>query len=98
MARFKKRSSGTKTEIPVVALPDIVFILLIFFMVTTVLRSVDLKVRVRFTNAKNVEKITQKRLISYIYVGPKKLPNGQLGATQIQIDDAIIDNVDEVRP
>lgn len=97
MAEFKKKSSGTETEIPVVALPDIVFILLIFFMVTTVMRTSDIKVRVRYSDAKNIEKITQKRLVSYIYVGRKKLPNGQLGEVAIQIDDAIIENIEAIQ-
>lgn len=97
MAQFKKKSSGTKQEIPTSAMPDIVFILLIFFMVTTVLKTIDLKVRVNFTQAQNVEKITQKRLVSYIYVGPRKLPNGGTGEVAIQIDDAIIDNVKAIQ-
>ncbi len=93
MAHFHKKSSGTKQEIPTSAMPDIVFILLIFFMVTTVLRSIDLKVQVNFTQAKNIEKITQKRLVSYIYVGPRKTPGPGVGEVAIQIDDAIIEDI-----
>lgn len=97
MAQFKKKSSGTEQEIPTTAMPDVVFILLIFFMVTTVLKTIDLKVRVNFTQAQNVEKITQKRLVSYIYVGPRKLPNGGTGEVAIQIDDAIIENIEAIQ-
>ncbi|HYW35384.1 MAG TPA: biopolymer transporter ExbD [Balneolaceae bacterium] len=88
---FKKSSSGTKQEVPTSAMPDIVFILLIFFMVTTVLKKIKLKVHINYPKAKNIEKIEQKRLISYIYVGPRRLGAGKYGKTQIQIDNAIVD-------
>jgi len=79
------------------SMPDIIFMLLIFFMVTTVLREVTLQVKVNFTEAKNIEKIEQKRLVSYIYVGPEKLSGNKLGPTKIQIDDSIIEDVSAVR-
>ena len=94
---FKKKSAGTKQEVSTASMPDIVFMLLIFFMVTTVLREVELQVRVNFTRADNIEKIEQKRLVTYIYVGPEKLGPNQVGETKIQIDDAIIDDVGEVQ-
>lgn len=94
---FKKKSAGTKQEVSTASMPDIVFMLLIFFMVTTVLREIELQVRVNFTRADNIEKIEQKRLVTYIYVGPEKLGPNQVGETKIQIDDAIIDDVGEVQ-
>lgn len=93
MGHFQKKSASTSTEVPTASMPDIVFMLLIFFMVTTVLREVTLKVRVNFTEAENIEKIEQKRLISYIYVGPEKLGPNEFGQTQIQIDDSLIEDV-----
>lgn len=97
MAHFKKKSANTKQEVPTSAMPDIVFMLLIFFMVTTVLREVTLQVRVEFTKAENIEKIEQKRLVSYVYVGPVKLANNQLGDSKVQIDDSIVDDIKEIR-
>jgi biopolymer transport protein ExbD len=94
---FKKKSSGTKQEVPTTAMPDIVFMLLIFFMVTTVLREVTLKVNFTLPRAENIEKIEQKRLVSYIYIGPEKLQGGKRGPTSIQIDDAIVENMKAVR-
>ena len=78
-------------------MPDIVFMLLIFFMVTTVLREVTLQVQINYTRAENIEKIEQKRLVSYIYVGPEKLSGNKVGETKIQIDDSIIEDVSAVR-
>jgi biopolymer transport protein ExbD len=97
MAHFKKKSANTDQEIPLSAIPDIIFILLIFFMVTTVFREVDVMVDVDFTRAENIEKIEQKRLISYIYVGPEKLAGNNVGQTRIQIDDALIEDVSAVQ-
>lgn len=97
MGHFKKKSAQTKQEVPTSAMPDIVFMLLIFFMVTTVLREVTLQVKVDFTQAENIEKIEQKRLISYIYIGPRKLTGNRVGQTQVQIDDSIIEDLSGIR-
>ena len=60
MAHFKKKQAGSKQEVPTSAMPDVVFMLLFFFMVTTVLREVTLKVKVDLTAAGNIEKIEEK--------------------------------------
>ncbi len=93
---FKKKTS-TKQEIPLASLPDIIFMLLIFFMVTTVLRETTVQVRTLLPRAEALTKIDQKRLVSYVYVGPKKLPGNKLGDTAVQIDDALIDDVNAIR-
>lgn len=97
MGHFKKKSADTKQEVPTTAMPDIVFMLLIFFMVTTVLREVELQVRVNFTRAENIEKIEQKRLVSYVYVGPERLAGNRLGPTKVQVDDAVIEDITAIR-
>jgi biopolymer transport protein ExbD len=97
MPNFKKKSANTKQEIPTTALPDIVFMLLIFFMVTTVLRETTLPVRVQFVRAVNIEKIEQKRLVSYLYIGPQAMGSNTYGETKVQIDDAIVENLTYIR-
>jgi biopolymer transport protein ExbD len=94
---FKKKSANAKQEIPMASMPDIIFMLLIFFMVVTVLREDDLQVRNLLPQAEAVDKIEEKRLVSYVYVGPEKLAGNQLGETAIQIDDAIIEDINAVR-
>ena len=93
---FKKKSKA-KQDIPTASLPDIIFMLLIFFMVTTVLREVELQVRVQLPDAEAIQKIEQKRLVSYVYIGPEKLEGNQLGENRVQIDDAIVPEVTEIR-
>lgn len=97
MAQFKKKQAGTKQEVPTSAMPDVVFMLLFFFMVTTVLREVTLKVKIDLTKANNIEKIEEKRLVSYIYMGPERLPNNKFGNDKVQIDDAIVEDIGSIR-
>ena len=70
--------------------------LLIFFMVSTVLREQDIKVRTQLPEAEALTKIDQKRLISKIHIGPLKRGE-QKGDTAIQIEDALIENKQAIR-
>jgi biopolymer transport protein ExbD len=96
MAHFKKKAKA-KQDVPTSSMPDIIFMLLIFFMVTTVLREVELQVRVQLTSATNIEKIEQKRLVSYVYIGPRVLGANRYGETSVQIDDDLIEDLRVVR-
>ncbi|MDX1590948.1 MAG: biopolymer transporter ExbD [Balneolaceae bacterium] len=97
MAHFKKKQAGTSQSVPTSAMPDVVFMLLIFFMVTTVLREVELQVQIEYAEAETIEKIEEKRLVSYIYIGPERLGGNQVGETRVQIDDVLIDEMGEIR-
>ncbi len=79
--KFKKKQASTKQAIPTASLPDIIFMLLIFFMVSTVLREFDIKVQYRLPEAKQIEKIDNKRIVSYIWVGRDG---------RVQVDDNIV--------
>ncbi len=69
MAKFKKsRGKGVKA-INTASLPDIVFMLLFFFMVTTVMRETNLKVTILVPNASEIKKLEKKSLVSFIYIG-----------------------------
>ncbi len=94
--RFERRTSDTEPGFTTASLPDIVFMLLIFFMVSTVLREQDIKVRTQLPEAEALTKIEQKRLISKIHIGPLKKGENE-GDTAIQIDDALIDNRRAIR-
>lgn len=94
--KFQKRSSDTEPEFTTASLPDIVFMLLIFFMVATVLRETNIQVRTRLPQAEALTKIDQKRLISKVHIGPLKRGKNK-GQTAIQIDDALIENRRTIR-
>ncbi|NOY96933.1 MAG: biopolymer transporter ExbD [Chlorobi bacterium] len=70
MSKF--RNSGKKELPPIstASLPDIVFMLLFFFMVTTTMREVTLMVKLTVPKATEISKLEKKSLVSYIYVGP----------------------------
>lgn len=95
-SHFKKKSN-TKEEIPTASLPDIIFMLLIFFMVTTVLRETTVQVRTLLPKAEALTKIDQKRLVTYIYIGPRKLEDNRIGETGVQIDDALVEDLGNIR-
>ncbi|OGU33940.1 MAG: biopolymer transporter ExbD [Ignavibacteria bacterium GWB2_35_6b] len=84
---FKKKRASVKQEIPTASMPDIVFMLLLFFMVTTTLREVDVMVQFKLPEAEAIEKIENKRLVSYIWVGNDE---------RIQLNDSII-KLDDVQ-
>ena len=94
--KFQRRSSSTEPEFTTASLPDIVFMLLIFFMVATVLRETDIQVRTQLPQAEALTKIDQKRLISKVHIGPLKRGENQ-GETAIQIDDALIEDRRAIR-
>jgi len=96
-AHFQKKTARTTQSIPTASLPDIIFMLLIFFMVTTVLREVDLQVRTILPDAEAIEKIEQKRLIAYVYIGPLRLGDGRFGDDAVQIDDDLIEDLNDIR-
>ena len=70
MSKFKKNNKRESGAISTASLPDIVFMLLFFFMVATVLRTEDEKVRVIRPEASELYKIEKKHLIRYVNIGP----------------------------
>jgi biopolymer transport protein ExbD len=79
--KFEKRRANTKQEIPTTSMPDIVFMLLMFFMTVTTMREVDVLVSFKLPEAKAIEKIENKRLVSYLWVGKDR---------RMQINDSIV--------
>lgn len=69
MARFNKKKSNETPPISTASLPDIVFMLLFFFMVSTTMRQTNLLVENQLPYADQVEKLDKKELVSYIYIG-----------------------------
>lgn len=97
MSQHFQKKVRTKQDIPTASLPDIIFMLLIFFMVTTVLREQEVRVRTVLPQAEALTKIEQKRYVSYIWMGPEKLAGNRFGQTKVQIDDALIEDMTQIR-
>ena len=94
MAKFRKKSN-TSQDIPTAALPDIIFMLLFFFMVTTVLRETDILVKQQLPRAVQLTKLERKSLVSYIYVGEPKLIKLYGKEPKIQVNDVFVE-IDEI--
>jgi biopolymer transport protein ExbD len=94
MGRFKEKQDKDIPQISTASLPDIVFILLCFFMVSTTMRETTLIVKVKLPEATEVQKLEKKALVSFIYVGqPMKSMFGN--ETRIQLNDqfATVDDI-----
>ena len=99
MAVIKKKKDKALPAVNTSALPDIVFMLLFFFMVATVMREVDLKVKVSKPQATEIQKLERKSLVTYIYAGsPTQKYEERFGKTpRIQLNDAFA-SLDDVQP
>ncbi|CAN5483636.1 biopolymer transporter ExbD [soil metagenome] len=93
MSKFKKKAQ-VKQDIPTSSMPDVVFMLLFFFMVTTEMRETSINVEQRIPKATQLRKILRKSLVADIYIGePKKTE--QFGKEpKIQVDDVFIEPKD----
>lgn len=89
MSKFKKKKGGGIPPINTAALPDIVFMLLFFFMVATEMREDTLKIKNAMPVADQVEKLDKKNPVSFIYMGaPKEEFQKNYGSeARIQLND-----------
>lgn len=87
---IKKKGNKASPAMNTSSLPDIVFMLLFFFMVSTTMREIEMKVKLQLPDATEVQKLEKKSLVSYIYVGaPLDQFRAKLGdASRIQLNDA----------
>jgi len=92
MAKFRRKQGKGAQKINTASLPDIVFMLLFFFMVTTTMRETEVMVSVKQATASEVKKLEQKSLVSYIYVGrPAKHLQSTYGSEpMIQMNDKLV--------
>ncbi|MCB0487421.1 MAG: biopolymer transporter ExbD [Cyclobacteriaceae bacterium] len=90
MSKFRKKTK-VKQDIPTSSMPDVVFMLLFFFMVTTELRKTAVDVMQRIPQATQLRKLQRKSLVTNLYIGePKK--SEQFGTEpKIQAEDVFIE-------
>ncbi|NLA24934.1 MAG: biopolymer transporter ExbD [Bacteroidales bacterium] len=101
MARFKKDTPKEAPAISTSSLPDVIFMLLFFFMVVTTLREVELKIDLSVSSlpeATEIKKLEKKSLVSYIYVGkPLEQYQGMYGTEpRIQLNHSFA-SVNDIR-
>jgi biopolymer transport protein ExbD len=83
--KFEKRTR-LSSDIPTASMPDIIFMLLIFFMVTTVLREFS-GLPVNLPKAVRIEKLASKNHTTHVWVSKEGL---------VSIEDKLF-NTDDIR-
>ena len=93
MAKIRRNEKREMPALNTSSLPDIIFMLLFFFMSVTSMKEVTYKVQIQNPSATELTKLEKKSLVRYIYVGtPTKEFQKQFGSeTRIQLDDAFAD-------
>ncbi len=89
MAVIRKKGGKGVPPISTASLPDVIFMILFFFMTTTSMKETELRVAFTLPEATEIQKLEKKSLVSYIYVGqPAKQLQAQFGtAPRIQLND-----------
>ena len=89
MSKFKKKKGGDLPAISTASLPDIVFMLLFFFMVATVMRDSTLMIVNVLPAADQIQKLDKKDRVMYIYAGrPSSRYSDKYGTgARIQLND-----------
>ena len=90
MAVMKKKGDKRLTPISTASLPDVIFMILVFFRVSTTMREQGLLVRYKLPEATEVQKLEKKSLVSYIHIGqPSLAMQAKFGtAPRIQLNDS----------
>ncbi len=96
MSKFKKKAA-VKQEIPTSSMPDVVFMLLFFFMVTTVLRETSINVKQNLPEATQLKKLARKSLVAYMYIGEPKKTDLWGKEPKIQVNDVFIEPKDVIQ-
>lgn len=88
MSKFNKKKKGM-APINTASLPDIVFMLLFFFMVATTMRETTILVKNDIPTASEIKKLEEKRLVMTIYVGAAQDAEAYGAGDKIQLNDKI---------
>ncbi len=98
MAKFKTKRDKSLKAISTASLPDVVFMLLFFFMISVSFRQTERVVMVKVPEATEIAKLERKDLASYINIGtPLQAFQAQYGTdARIQLNDSF-STVEDIR-
>ena len=90
MGVMKKKGDREVPAMSTTSLPDVVYIILFFFMLSTSMRDQERRVHYKVPEATEVQKLEQKSLVSYIHIGqPVLAMQAKFGtAPRIQLNDS----------
>ena len=98
MQRMFHRNNHEVPALNTSSLPDLIFTVLFFFMIVTHMRDVELKVRYEVPQGTELQKLTHKSAVIYIYVGRGSTASHQTDGEdmQIQLNDRIA-TIDDIK-
>lgn len=96
MSKFKKNKKRGAPATSTASLPDIVFMLLFFFMVATVMRETEMLVDIKQPEANEIVKLENRKLVAHVYIGtPIKAGLGK--EPRIQLDDQLVNDATKLK-
>lgn len=97
MSKFNRKRGKDSPAISTASLPDIIFMLLFFFMVVTVMRDASIKVDVVTPSASELTKLEKKSLVNFMFIGKPKEQYTQTYGTKprLQLGDKFA-SLDEI--
>ena len=91
---FRRRRSRELPELNTASLPDLIFTVLFFFMIVTHMRDVDLQVRYEVPQGTELQKLTHKSAVTYIYIG--RVKDAPVDSFYIQLNNSLA-TVDDIK-
>ena len=90
-SRMFRRRDHEVPGLNTASLPDLIFTVLFFFMIVTHMREVQVLVKYQTPHGTELEKLTKKSAVSYIYIGE---PIDGHAPTAMQLNDKLADTDD----
>lgn len=88
MGKFNKGKAKSVPALSTASLPDIIFMLLFFFMVATTMKEVDMQVDIIKPGASEAVELENKDMVDFVYIGyPLDADEGT--EPRIQLDDQL---------
>ena len=91
---FRRRRSRELPELNTASLPDLIFTVLFFFMIVTQMRDVDLQVRYEVPQGTELQKLTHKSAVTYVYIG--RVKDAPVDSFYIQLNNSLA-TVDDIK-
>ena len=91
---FRRRRSRELPELNTASLPDLIFTVLFFFMIVTHMRDVDLQVRYEVPQGTELQKLTHKSAVTYVYIG--RVKDAPVDSFYIQLNNSLA-TVDDIK-
>lgn len=91
---FRRRHSRELPGLNTAALPDLIFTVLFFFMIVTHMRDVDLQVRYEVPQGTELQKLTHKSAVTYVYIG--RVKDAPVDSFYIQLNNSLA-TVDDIK-